>query len=177
MESIEDLLDIRHGTGLGHGAETAKVGNHDVLIRNHARTVRLFNPVDRDQPSEPLQGERVDERGADLRLVHGEPGGGRQVDLVRWDEGFDARREDYGIADERAFLVQHVAERDDDAHGQPPVPFAPLGKAQLLLHGHRGQRSRRHAREREPEPITFGLNDAAVVHRGQTGNKVAMLGQ
>jgi len=115
--------------------------------------------------------------GANLRLVHGEPGGGRQVDLFGWGEGFDARREDYGIADERAFLVYHVAERDDDAHGQPPVTPGRLGKAQLLLHGHRGQRSRRHAREGEPEPITFRLNDAAVVRRGQTGNELAMLGQ
>jgi hypothetical protein len=138
MESIEDLLDIRHATGLGHGAETAEVGDHEVLIGNHARTVRLFNPIDRDQPGEPLQGERVDERGTDFRLVHGEPSGGRQVDLVRRGEGFDARREDDGIADERAVLVQHVAERDDDAHGQPPVALAPLGKAQLFLHGHRG---------------------------------------
>jgi hypothetical protein len=176
-ESIEDLLDLRHGKGLDRSSETAKVGDHDVLIRDHARPVRLFDPVHRDRPGEPLQVERVDEPCADFRLVHSEPGGSGQVDLVRWGEGFDARREDNGVADEGAFLMQHVAERDDDTHGQPPVTLGRLGKAQLLLHGHRGQRPRRHAREGDPEPIAFRLDDVAVVRRCQTANELAMLGQ
>lgn len=135
----------------------------------------LLDAVDRHRIGEALQRERVDDGGADLRLIHGEPGGGGEIDLVGWSDRLDAGREDDGIAYKRAFLVQHITERDHDAHGEPVVGLVRLGEPQLFLHSHRRQCRRGHTWKYEPEPVALWLDDAAVVSGRVTAQELAVL--
>jgi hypothetical protein len=86
----------------------------------------LLDAIDQNRLREPFQGKCIDEGCPNLPLINRKPRSGGHIDFVGRSDCLDAGSQSNRITKQITFLVQNVAEGDDDAHREAILPFVQL---------------------------------------------------